>query len=124
MSSEINKFKIILFYAIHIAYISFVCLSLYDIYNLHHNDKDNVHLRNIQSLATASVSILVGMYIIYKMKEYASIVLIKDKYYHTRPKQLHLDSYDKPFIFSSGLFLFITGITSIVVDVKRLEKKN
>jgi hypothetical protein len=110
--------KTILFYLIHIAYFSFMVISIYDIYQLNENGKNDIYLRSIQGIASAVVSIIVGFFIAHKLWPYSPIKLMTES---KLPQDMKLSIHEKCFIYSSGLFLFVTGISSLFISVKRLR---
>lgn len=108
---------IIFLILIHIAYFSFMIISIYDIYQLNEKGNNEEELRAIQGVATAVVSIIVGFFIAYKLWPYSPYKLISSG----NPPEVKLSIHEKCFIYSSGLFLFVTGISGLFISTKRLS---
>jgi hypothetical protein len=99
---DIKGSELIFFRIIKFAFTSFMVLTIYDLATMH--EKDNETLRNIQSIAVGSVSIFIGIFIMYK--------------FWNRIRITHSES---DFIRSCGLFLIFTGIATVIINDKRLH---
>ena len=124
---SLSFIKNILFYAVHLAFLGFMIMSIYDLHELKtHNNiltKRQEYLRNIQSIAVAVVSIIVGSFIIYKFMYYSPIYLLTHGQGKSSPisHDVVLNTHEKCFIYSSGLFLFVTGISGTVINSKKIS---
>lgn len=119
---RLSFLKTLLFYAIHIAFFSFAIMSIYDLSQIkiyHELTEHEAYLRNIQNIAVSVVSLMVGFYIAYKFAYFSPSYLLTHNGFSSKT-EVNLSAHDKCFIFSSGLFLFITGISGTAINSKKL----